>query len=226
VIFVPISVFSIGNIAYPIFFLYKNNLSGDNIILMRFLFLFLILFFSFQQNALSESIFTELLVAKPSMQDPRFKETVIVMLYHNQEEGAAGLVINKPIDTLSIRELFNSSSLSPPEKIVEKEITVYWGGPVDPQHIFFIHSSDYKSSDFISSNNDFTITREPKVLFDIAKNKGPKEYIILLGIAVWESGQLDSEMMRGDWDKKLNNYTPLFDNGKEMWSHLISSRDI
>ncbi|HJL58326.1 MAG: YqgE/AlgH family protein [Pelagibacteraceae bacterium] len=193
---------------------------------MRFLFLFLILFFSFQQNALSESIFTELLVAKPSMQDPRFKETVIVMLYHNQEEGAAGLVINKPIDTLSIRELFNSSSLSPPEKIVEKEITVYWGGPVDPQHIFFIHSSDYKSSDFISSNNDFTITREPKVLFDIAKNKGPKEYIILLGIAVWESGQLDSEMMRGDWDKKLNNYTPLFDNGKEMWSHLISSRDI
>ena len=193
---------------------------------MRFLFLFLILFFSFQQNALSESIFTELLVAKPSMQDPRFKETVIVMLYHNQEEGAAGLVINKPIDTLSIRELFNSSSLSPPEKIVEKEITVYWGGPVDPQHIFFIHSSDYKSSDFISSNNDFTITREPKVLFDIAKNKGPKEYIILLGIAVWESGQLDSEMMRGDWDKKLNNYTPLFDNGKEMWSHLISSMDI
>ena len=193
---------------------------------MRFLFLFLILFFSFQQNALSESIFTELLVAKPSMQDPRFKETVIVMLYHNQEEGAAGLVINKPIDTLSIRELFNSSSLSPPEKIVEKEITVYWGGPVDPQHIFFIHSSDYKSSDFISSNNDFTITREPKVLFDIAKNKGPKEYIILLGIAVWESGQLDSEMMRGDWDKKLNNYTPLFDNGKEMWRHLIASKDI
>ena len=193
---------------------------------MRCLFLFLIFFFSFHQNTWGESILTEFLVAKPHMPDHRFKETVIVMLYHNQEEGAAGLVINKPIDTLSIRELFNSSSLSPPEKIVEKEITVYWGGPVDPQHIFFIHSSDYKSSDFISSNNDFTITREPKVLFDIAKNKGPKEYIILLGIAVWESGQLDSEMMRGDWDKKLNNYTPLFDNGKEMWSHLISSRDI
>ena len=193
---------------------------------MRYLFLFLILFISFHSNAWSENILTDFLVAKPSMQDPRFKETVIVMLYHNQEEGAAGLVINKPIDTLSIRELFNSSSLSPPEKIVEKEITVYWGGPVDPQHIFFIHSSDYKSDDFLTSNNDFTITREPKILFDIANNKAPNEYIILLGIAVWESGQLDSEMMRGDWDKKLNNYTPLFDNGKEMWSLLISSRDI
>ena len=193
---------------------------------MRCLFFFLILFFSFQQNTWSENILTEFLVAKPYMEDPRFKETVIVMLYHNQEEGAAGLVVNIPIKTMSIRELFKSSNLSPPDKMKEKEITIYWGGPVDPQHIFFIHSSDYKSNDFISSNNDFTITREPKILFDIAKNKGPKEYIILSGIAVWEPGQLDSEMMRGDWDKKLNNYTPLFDNGKEMWSHLISSRDI
>ena len=208
------------------FFLYKYYLTGDKIILMRCLFLFLILFFSFNQNAWSESILTEFLVAKPSMPDPRFKETVIVMLYHNQEEGAAGLVVNKPIETISISELFKSSNLSPPEKITEKEITVYWGGPVDPQHIFFIHSSDYKSNDSISSNNDFTITREPKILFDIAKNKGPEEYIILSGIAVWEPGQLDSEMMRGDWDKKLNNYTSPFDNGKEMWSRLINSQDI
>ncbi len=193
---------------------------------MRCLFLFLILFFSFHQNTWAEIILTEFLVAKPHMPDPRFKETVIVMLYHNQEDGAAGLVLNKPIETISIRELFKSSNMSPPDKMREKEVTIYWGGPVDPQHIFFIHSSDYKSNESISSNNDFTITREPKILFDIAKNKGPKEYIILSGIAVWKPGQLDSEMMRGDWDKKLNNYTPIFDNGKEMWEHLISSRDI
>ena len=193
---------------------------------MRFILIPLILFFSFQQYAWSENILTEYLVAKPTMQDLRFKETVIVMLYHNQEEGAAGLVVNKPVGTVSIRELFNSSSLTPPEKIIEKKITLYWGGPVDPQNIYFIHSSDYKSDDFIISNNEFTITREPKILFDIANNDGPNEYIILLGIAVWESGQLDSEMMRGDWDKKLNNYTALFDNGKEMWSRLISTQDI
>ena len=193
---------------------------------MRFILIPLILFFSFQQYAWSENILTEYLVAKPTMQDLRFKETVIVMLYHNQEEGAAGLVVNKPVGTVSIRELFNSSSLTPPEKIIEKKITLYWGGPVDPQNIYFIHSSDYKSDDFIISNNEFTITREPKILFDIANNDGPNEYIILLGIAVWGSGQLDSEMLRGDWDKKINNYTSLFDNGIEMWNHLIISKDI
>jgi|TARA_B100001964_G_scaffold72640_1_gene82339 putative transcriptional regulator len=193
---------------------------------MRYIFLLLILFFSFQQNTWGENILTEFLIAKPNLQDPRFKETVIVMLYHNQEEGAAGLVINKPIESMSISELFDSSNMIAPKKMIEKEITLYWGGPVDPEHIFFIHSSEYKSIDFIISNKDFTITRESKVLIDIAKNKGPKEYIILSGIAVWEPGQLDSEIMRKDWDKKLNNYTPLFDNGKEMWNHLISSKDI
>ena len=76
---------------------------------MRFLFLFLFLFFSFQQNSWSENILTEFLVAKPSMPDPRFKETVIVMLYHNQGRGAAGLVINKPIRTMLISEFFKSS---------------------------------------------------------------------------------------------------------------------
>ena len=193
---------------------------------MRYFFLIVILFFLFQQNTWGENILTELLVAKPYMQDPRFKETVIVMLYHNQEEGAAGLVINKPIETVSISELFKDNNLTPPEKIVKKEITLYWGGPVEPEHIFFIHSSDYKSNDFVSSNKDFTVTTAPEILFDIATNNGPKEYIVLLGIAVWRPGQLDSEMMRGDWDKKLNYYTSLFDNGHEMWSRLISSKDI
>ena len=159
------------------------------------------------------------------MPDPRFKETVIVMLSHNQK-GAAGLVVNKPIETMSIAKLFAGSNLVPPENMSKKEITLYWGGPVEPEHIFFIHSSDYKSNDFILSNKDFTITRSPEILFDIAKNKGPKEYIILLGIAAWRPGQLESEMVRGDWDKKLNNYTPLFDNENEMWSRLISSQDI
>ena len=65
-----------------------------------------------------------------------------------------------------------------------------------------------------------------KFFLILQKIKVQKEYIILSGIAVWEPGQLDSEMMRGDWDKKLYNYTPLFDNGKEMWDHLISTRDI
>ena len=104
---------------------------------MRYFFIFIIFFFLIQKNSFGENIFNEFLIAKPSMLDHRFKETVIIMLYHNNIEGAAGLVINKPIETILISELFNSSNLSFPEKIIKKEITLYWGGPVEPQNIFF-----------------------------------------------------------------------------------------
>ena len=83
---------------------------------MRFWFIILFLFFSFQQNSWSENILTEFLLAKPSMPDQRFKKTVIVMLYHNQEKGAAGLVINKPIAKILISEFFKSSNMKLPEK--------------------------------------------------------------------------------------------------------------
>ena len=121
---------------------------------MRYLFLFLILFFSFQQKVWSGDVLNEFLVAKPHMPDPRFRETVIVMLSHNQE-GAAGLVVNKPIETIFITELFAISNLTLSEDMAKKEITLYWGGPVDPKHIFFIHSSDYKSKNFIFSNKRY-----------------------------------------------------------------------
>jgi len=167
------------------------------------------------------------LVASKTMKDPRFKNTVIVML-DNDEAGAWGLVVNKPLASVPLGSLIHKSrnTTAKQKELFNVKIPVYWGGPVEPEHIFFIHSSDYKSNNFISSNRDFTVTQEPEILFDIVKNKGPKEYIILSGIAAWEPGQLDSEMMQNNWDRKLHNYTSLFDNGKEMWSRLINSRDI
>ena len=192
---------------------------------MRYLFLFIFLLFSFQQKNLASDIFNEFLIAQSHMPDSRFKETVILMLSHDNE-GAAGLVINKPVKKMTIDKLFEESNIVPPKKILKKEITLYWGGPVKPEHIFFIHSSDYKSEDYILVNKDYTVTRAPKILFDIINNIGPKEYIILSGIAIWSPGQLDLEIKKGDWHQKFNSYVPLFDNGNEMWSRLIDFQEI
>ena len=63
---------------------------------MRFLFIFIFFFFSFQQKNFASNILNEFLIAKHHMPDFRFKETVILMLSHDNE-GAAGLVINKPV---------------------------------------------------------------------------------------------------------------------------------
>ena len=122
--------------------------------------------------------------------------------------------------------MFASSNLTPLENVGKKEITLYWGGPVQPQNIFFIHSSDYKSSDYILLNNNFTISQDADILFDIANNKGPRDFLILTGIAVWSPGQLDFELNKGDWYKKSNSYIPLFNNENKIWERLINSQDI
>ena len=192
---------------------------------MRNLFLFLFLFLSFAQNILSKDIFTELLVATPNMSDPRFKETVVFMFYHNNE-GAAGLVVNKPLLTMSIIELLKENNVTLPEKIIQNEITLYWGGPVHPEHIFIIHSSDYNSSNSIFSSKDLVVTQSSEILIDIATNNGPKKYIILSGIAAWDPDQLDMEIDKGSWDKKNISNLSIFDNDSEMWSRIINSKDI
>ena len=192
---------------------------------MKYIFLIITVFFLLQQDALSENIHDEFLVADENMLDPRFKKTVIILFHHNQE-GATGLVVNKPIKTMSIVELFEISNLTPPKDIIDKDITLYWGGPVEHGQFFFIHSSDYKSDDLISSNNNFMITQKPEVLIDIAKNQGPKKYLVLLGISVWDTGQLDREIMQGGWKKKSSSYSLLFNNDDEMWQYLLNSQDI
>ena len=192
---------------------------------MKYIFLIITVFFLLQQDALSENILDEFLVADENMLDPRFKKTVIILFHHNQT-GAAGLVVNKPIKTMSIVELFEISNLTPPKDIIDKDITLYWGGPVEHGQFFFIHSSDYKSDDLISLNNNFMVTQKPEVLIDIAKNQGPKKYLVLLGISVWDTGQLDREIMQGGWRKKSSSYSLLFNNDSKMWRRLLNSQDI
>ena len=83
---------------------------------MRYLNLIIFLLIVLNQQVFSKDLNNDFLVAKPHMPDPRFKETVIFMLYHNQE-GAAGLVVNKPIRKISISELFIENNLTPPDNM-------------------------------------------------------------------------------------------------------------
>ena len=81
------------------------------------------------------------------MLDSRFKETVIVMLYHNSNQGAAGLVINKPMKKMSFSKLFISNNLIPSQNVINKEITLHWGGPVKSENILIDHCIAIGASD-------------------------------------------------------------------------------
>ena len=114
------------------------------------------------------SVKDHFLVATEKMTDNRFKKTVIVML-DNDEEGAWGLVVNKPIGKVPLNLLINTSQKLKNEKkeLYNVEIPIHWGGPVSEEQIYILHSKDY-NNESTDRYKDFSITRDYKILFDIA----------------------------------------------------------
>ena len=146
------------------------------------------------------SVKDHFLVATEKMQDSRFSKTVIVML-ENDENGAWGFVINKPLGTIPITSLIDPSlNISKDrEKLFKKNIQVFWGGPVDVKEIFILHSTEYQSETTRNYGN-ISVSKDYNILFDIAENKGPEKSLVILGYSGWDSGQLEGEMERDDWN--------------------------
>ena len=145
------------------------------------------------------SVKDHFLIATERMKDNRFKKTVIVML-ESDENGAWGLVINKRIGTMPIALLIDPSLNTSDERedLFKINIPVFWGGPVDAKEIFILHSAEYKSETTKNYGN-ISISQDYTILFDIAKNNGPKKSLVILGYSGWGSGQLEGEMERDHW---------------------------
>lgn len=161
------------------------------------------------------SVKDHFLIATEKMKDDRFEKTVIAML-ENDESGAWGLVINKPIGSLPIALLINPSlnTSEEREELYKVNIPVFWGGPVEVKKIFILHSNEYQSD---STNNygSFSVTRNYDILFDIAKNRGPKKSLVILGYSGWGDGQLEGEMERDHWILSDIDLNIIFDKEAE-----------
>ena len=145
------------------------------------------------------SVKDHFLIATERMKDNRFEKTVIVML-ESDENGAWGLVINKRLGTMPIALLIDPSlnTTKEREKLYKIDIPIFWGGPVDVKEIFILHSAEYQSES-TKNYGDISISQDYNILFDIAKNRGPKKSLVILGYSGWGSGQLEGEMERDSW---------------------------
>ena len=145
------------------------------------------------------SVKDNFLVATEKMTDDRFKKTVIVML-DNDKNGSWGLVINKPIGTVPLRFLINKLQDQKNEKkeLYNVKVPIFWGGPVDEKQIYILHSEEYEN-ETTKSYKGISLTRDYKILFDIAKNNGPQKYLVILGYSGWANGQLEGEMEVDHW---------------------------
>ncbi|MDX1500151.1 MAG: YqgE/AlgH family protein [Woeseiaceae bacterium] len=145
---------------------------------------------------MTTSLINQLLIAMPGMPDPNFSTTVTLICEHN-DEGALGIVINRPL-TLRLDGLFEQLDLKSQDPKTA-ETPVLLGGPVGPERGFVLHGNDatYENSIAVSSEINLTLSRD--VLDAMAAGRGPKKTLVALGYAGWEAGQLENEMLANSW---------------------------
>ena len=141
----------------------------------------------------------QFLIAMPGMGDDTFSGAVIYLCEHT-EQGALGLVINKPID-IKLKNLFEKVEL-PLEIESLAEQPVYFGGPVQTERGFVLHdrnpdAAPYSSTLSIPGGLEMTTSKD--VLEALSNGGGPKRLLVTLGYSGWAAGQLEDELGRNGW---------------------------
>jgi putative transcriptional regulator len=142
----------------------------------------------------------KLLIAMPSMTDPRFERAVLLMVSHDQQH-AMGVVINKPLADIELGDLLEQLAIDPREGAGGEP--VYYGGPVHTDRGLVVHTLDYRSPHTVAISADFGVTASRDILVDIGGRTGernsPARFLLAIGHAGWGPGQLEQEIAVNAW---------------------------
>jgi putative transcriptional regulator len=148
-----------------------------------------------ENTAIIDTLTGSFLISTPRMPDPRFSEQVLYICAHSHE-GTMAVAINRPNLFLSLDEILSGANLPVP---TEKMGPIYNGGPVEPTSALILFSSDYQADQQLAVSPTISLSREARLLEDIAKGQGPAKYLFILGYAGWGPGQLEQELLAEGW---------------------------
>ena len=146
----------------------------------------------------------QLLVAMPGMPDDRFARTVIYLCAHS-EEGAMGIVVNKPAPDLNFPDLLVQLDIIPAAEAIRLprragNVKVLRGGPVETGRGFVLHTPDFFiDNSTLPIDESICLTATVDILRAIAKGEGPANALLALGYAGWSAGQLETEIQSNGW---------------------------
>jgi putative transcriptional regulator len=160
-----------------------------------------------------ESLKGQLLVAGADLLDPNFRRTVVLVTEHD-EEGAVGLVLNRPAETTVVEAVPGLSAL------VDADAPVFVGGPVDQQSLLVLaefHDPDDSASTIF---DDVGFVRGDA---DISLAAGlTRRARVFAGYAGWSAGQLRSEIEEGAWFVLPGEPHDVFiDDPERLWRAVL-----
>ncbi len=159
------------------------------------------------------------LVATEKLGDPNFRESVILVLRHDDEKGTLGLVVNRR-SKVTLSRIF-------PDVSGAKADPVYVGGPVELSTVQAILRTTAKSGDMVRILSDvYTTSNKDEIEKAIASGTEPSKFHVYMGYAGWASGQLEAEMEMGAWSVIKATPDQVFDEDPDsLWSRLIRKAD-
>jgi putative transcriptional regulator len=136
------------------------------------------------------------LIAMPNMVDPHFAKTLTFICEHN-DQGALGIVVNRPID-MNLATLLEQVSI-PLAAEQFKSIPVHFGGPVQVDRGFVLHKPLGQWQSTLAVSAEVGLTTSKDILQAVARGEGPRQLLVTLGYAGWAPGQLEHEVAQNAW---------------------------
>ncbi len=145
------------------------------------------------------------LIAMPGLEGDVFSKSVVYLCQHS-EQGALGLVINKPSD-INLLNLFEKVELPLGRHDLTQE-PVMQGGPVQTERGFVLHEPVFAAADrpadpvyasTMTIPGGLEMTTSKDVLEALSTGAGPRKVLITLGYSAWGEGQLESEIAENFW---------------------------
>jgi putative transcriptional regulator len=160
----------------------------------------------------------KMLIATPSLDESIFQRSLIFICSHD-EEGAIGVIFNKPSGIIKSKDIFDAFNVKRRFKINRKYI-IYNGGPVEDDKLFILSGILEQSADNIIL--PILYTNAEAFLLDVAKGENDDKFIICKGFCGWGPGQLEQEVNQNSWIVSDVSLDALY-NGKPdlKWEKFI-----
>ena len=174
------------------------------------------------KNKNYNSLQGKFLISSPNINDDVFKKSLIYIISDN-EDGSMGIIVNKPAHKVNLTSLLGENINN-----TIKRPQVYFGGPVELDKGFILHTNDYENNkNHIKLDNGLILSSDFSTIKEIAHGKGPSNSILALGYTGWSSFQLHAELKKNDWfELNLDRDIIFAKNHKKKWDQAISKLGI
>jgi putative transcriptional regulator len=162
------------------------------------------------------------LVASRNLGDPNFAETVVLVVHYDEDDGAMGLIINRPTDvpmSRVFRDLSEAKGRTDP---------VYSGGPVDPGTLLVLLKTSVRPKDGEKIfAGVYLVSRRELITKALADKVEPSAFHAYLGYAGWAGGQLEHELALGGWQLLPGDAASVFHAAPDsVWPRLIKRTEM